>query len=307
MYTTIIITYAAGVPEILDVCLASLARHDAGMPCEVKVVTDALGFTEAKKVIEHSPLEDCTLNDYNIGAFKTGSEMHGKLLDTAVRNCDTEYILTLDSDCFPVADNWLGRLMDLHKGGYFISGILWPWIQPPADLNKATIEYKIRKYQCYDCTQVACQLIRRDFLVDNNISFIGSRDTGFSVIDKAWERGLTVGGLMPTRCPKPKAGVDPELNRMCCVVYGDMIYHQGAATRSVTVGDIDPQGWLEEARKRVLQEKGAEWILKPGNSYQYNMSREEEVAQFKMEGMFASMRNYLLTHGRLFEPEWGFH
>lgn len=111
---------------------------------------------------------------------------------------------------------------------------------------------------------------------------------------------------MPTRCPILKEGIDPELNRMCCVVYGDLIYHHGAATRSVTMGSIDPQGFLEEARKRVLQEKGAEWILDSKNSYQYKFDKEEAVAQFKMESMFASMRDYLLTHGRLFEPEWGF-
>jgi hypothetical protein len=304
---TIIIAYAAGVPEILDVCLASIERHKAGVPYFLKIVTDAHGYIEATGEASKYPLLLPEVIAYTIGDYKTGSEMHGKLLDAAVKDCDTEFILTLDSDCFPVADNWLGHLMALHNQGTFVTGIIWPWIQPPTDLDRTTIEYKLRKYQCYDCTQVACQFIRRDFLVDNHVSFLGSRDTGFSVIDKVWEKGLTVGGLPPSRCPMPKEGVDPELNRMCCVVYGDMIYHQGAATRSVTTGDVDPQRWLEKARQRVLKEKGAEWILKPENSYVYKFDKEEAVAQFKMEGMFNSMRTYLLTHDRLFEPEWGFH
>ena len=303
---TIIIAYAAGVPEILDVCLASLERHDPGVPVSIRVVTDNAGFLEATKVtMEYSSL-GVSVYSYQIGEYKTGSEMHGKLLDAAVRDSNTEFILSLDSDCFPVADNWLAHLMGMHEHGAFVTGILWPWIPPPPDLDEITIEHKIRKYQCYNSTQVACQLIRREFLIENNLSYIGSRDTGFSVLDKVWEKGLTVSGLMPTRCPVMKEGIDPEMNRMCCVVYGDMVYHHGAATRSVTVGNVDPQGFLEEARQCVLQEKGAEWILKPENSYEYKFDKEEAVAQFKMESMYASMRQYLLTHDRLFEPEWGF-
>jgi hypothetical protein len=305
---TIVIAYAAGVPEILDVCLASLARHKPGCPVKkVKVVTDVSGYLEAVDVLNRYPELPLEAAAYNIGTYKTGSEMHGKLLDMAVTDSDSEYILTLDSDCFPVADNWLAALMEMHRNGLGIAGILWPWIPPPADTDEDTIEYKIRKYQCYNCTQVACQLVERDFLVKNSVSFLGSRDTGFSVIDKAWEMGMKVGGMMPTRCPTSTwLEIDAEMNRMCYVIYGDMVYHHGAATRSVTTGHVDPNGFFNDARERVIREKGAEWMLEPGNSYQYKFDKEEGVAQFKMESMFASMRVYLQTHDRIFEPEWGF-
>lgn len=304
---TIVIAYAAGVPHILDVCLASLSRHKPGCPVKkVKVVTDVCGYLEAVDVLNRYPELPLEAAAYNIGPYKTGSEMHGKLLDMAVIDSDSEYILSLDSDCFPVADNWLAALMGMHRQGLGIAGILWPWIPPPAEVDEDTIEYKIRKYQCYNCTQVACQLIERDFLVKNSTSFVGLRDTGFSVIDKAWSKGMKVGGMMPTRCPIPKEGVDPEMNRMCSVIYGDMVYHHGAATRSVTVGNVDPLGFFDEARERVLKEQGAEWLLEPGNSYQYKFDKEEAVAQFKMESMYEAMRKYLETNDRLFEPEWGF-
>lgn len=303
---TIIITYAAGVPEVLETCLASLERYDAGIPSKIQIVTDARGYVEAIGEASKYPLLEPDVTAYEIGEYETGSEMHGKLLDLAVKDADTEFILTLDSDCFPVASKWLWYLMKMHNEEAFVTGILWPWIQPPKDLDEATIEYKIREYQCYDCTQVACQLIERNFLIENNVSFVGKRDTGFSVLDKVWEKGLKVTGLMPTRCALPQEGVeppvDPEVNRMCCVVYGDMIYHHGAATRSVTTGNVDPMGYFDEARRRVIAEKDAGWLLKPENSYAFKFDKEEQVAQFKMEAMFASMRLFLLTHDRLFEP-----
>ena len=303
---TIIITYAAGVPEILETCLASLERYDAGIPSKIQIVTDAFGYVEAMGEASKYPLLEPEVTAYEIGVYETGSEMHGKLLDLAVKDADTEFILTLDSDCFPVASKWLWYLMKMHNEEAFVTGILWPWIQPPKDLDEVTIEYKIRKYQSYRSTQVACQLIERDFLIENNVSFVGTRDTGFSVLDKVWEMGLTVGGLMPSRCALPQEGIeptiDPEFNRMCCVVYGDMIYHHGAATRSVTTGNVDPMGYFDEARRRVIAEKDAGWLLKPENSHVYKFDKEEETAQFKMTAMYASMRLYLLTHDRLFEP-----
>lgn len=300
----ILIAYAAGVPDILNTCLASLARHDPGVEVDIGVITNQHGFFEALDVAMDYPSLGASTSSYDVGVCKTGSEMHGKLLDLAVRDSDTEFILSLDSDCFPVADGWLKYLVDMHKLGNFVTGILWPWIQPPIELNKDTIEYKIRKYHCYNSTQVACQLIRRDFLIDNDLSYVGARDTGFSILDKVWEKGLKVGGLMPTRCPKIEEGLDPEMNRVCSVIYGDMVYHHGAATRSVTMGNVDPHGFLQKARDRVQKEEGAEWLLNPENSYSYGFDKEEQVAQFKMDSHYASMKEYLLTHDRLFEPSW---
>jgi thiamine biosynthesis protein ThiC len=83
-----------------------------------------------------------------------------------------------------------------------------------------------------------------------------------------------------------------------------MIYHQGAATRSLTVGSIDPDGYMDNARKRIKWEEGAEWLLSPESSYEYQFDKEEEVAQFKMESHYAAMRQYLLNHDRLFDTSW---
>jgi len=295
---TVLITYAAGVPEIFEVCLASLARHEPGVPVKIRVITDKFGYAEANDVVGNFSFLNPAVYCYNIEDYKSGSEMHGKLLDMAIELVNTDYFMTLDSDCFPIASNWGKKLIDLDGE---VTGILQPWIPAPEDIDEATIEYKIRKFHCYNCTQVACQLMRRDFFVENKLSFLGSYDTGFGIIEKLWEKGLKVKGLMPSRCPIPKGGIDPELNRICSVVYGDTFYHHGAATRKNVTGDIDPYGFFEDARKRVLEEKGAEWLLDSANSYQYKFDKEEEVAQFKMESMYMAMRDYLLTHDSLFD------
>ena len=321
MSVTILIVYVAGTADMLDVCLASLKRHPGGIPYKVRIITkaskiscqisdknDLMAFAKygasddyAEAMNVASCYENIEVWSYEIGYTLTGSEMHGKLLDKAVYDVDTEYVLTMDSDCFPVADNWLQYFMELHRLGAEITGILWPWIPPPANLNKNTIEYRVRKNHCWNNTQVVCQLVKKSFVIQNGLLFNSGDDTGFSLCEFAHSKDLLVTGLKPTRCALPKGNLDPEMNRHVCVVYGDMIYHQGGSTRKKQGASVDPLGYYDEARERVFREKGAEWILKDENSYRYRFDKEEDVAQFKMNAMFAEMKKYLETHDTLFD------
>jgi len=300
MATTALIAYAVGTEQMLDTCLSAIERHIPGEELIVRVITDQWGYGGALDAIAS---HNANVLVYDIGFVDNGSEMHGKLLNSAIKEVDTEYVLTLDSDCFPISDNWLGHLVGLHKQGSEIAGILWPWIPPPEDLNKAEIEYRIRRNHCWNNTQVVCQLVRKDFVVQNGLSFVEGDDTGFSICDAARSRNLLIGGLMPTRCALPRGDLDPEFNRHVCVIYGDMIYHQGGSSRKAQGASIDPLGLYDEARERVFQEKGAEWIMADGNSHRYRLDREEEVAQFKMNVMFREMLKYLETHDRLFDSK----
>ena len=227
--------------------------------------------------------------------------MHGRLLDLAMADVTTERVLTLDSDCFPVANGWLKVLVDMADGG--VSGILWPWVPPPPDLDPKNIESRVRTYHCWNNTQVACQLVRADFVRDNRLMFIRGEDTGFEILDKAHEMGLPVRGLMPTRCALPDGGFDAELNRHVCVVYGDCIYHHGGATREKDGAVLVRGPIYDGAREKVLRE-GAEWVLDDALSHRYVFDREEEVAQHKMEAMYEDMVRYLGTNDRLFLGGW---
>ena len=296
---TILVAYAAGTSEMLDVCLSALDRHSAGVECNVLVVTDGFGWGEAIEVASNH--KEGIPIAYDIGPTANGSEMHGKLLDRAIKNVESEYILTLDSDCFPIADGWLGDLLGMIQGNIVLSGILWPWVPAPKSLNEATLEARIRKNHCWNNTQTACQLMKRAFIVDNGLSFTGGDDTGFEICKKVHQLGYGLTGLMPSCCALPEGNLDAEMNRHACVVYGDKIYHQGGSTRRLQGAVIDPLGFYDKAREKVFKEKGAEWIMVSGNHHRYKLDREEEVAQFKMALMFDEMKKYLTQRDRLFD------
>jgi len=327
MDTTVVITYIRGTQDMLKVCLAALNRNNAGLPCKVKIITDLDGFNEAKSFLPADtdidytqeilgPPEtiksniiircarglskDMILEAFNLGTTPiSGSTMHGVLLDAAMKSIDTDYVLTLDSDCFPIAPNWLKKLMDMQDNGATLSGILWPWIPAPSDIKPGEIEYRVRRLHCWNNTQVACQLVKTSFIRDNNLSFTPGDDTSFRITEKVWQLGQRIEGLMPTCCPVPVGeGLDPEFNRHRCVVYGDMIYHHGGATRQKQGVGIDPYGFFTAAGDRVFAELGAEWILR--ECYRFKFDREEEVAQYKMRSMFQGMVQYLRNNDSLF-------
>jgi hypothetical protein len=293
---TILIAYYPGTKEILDTCLSSLFRHDAGADFKVKVI-GINGMIDCQDVLGRFDVELVTHNE---DPRAIGSRVHGRLLDLTVPDVDTSYFLTLDSDCFPVADGWLALLLAEYDFGANLPGIVWPWIPSPPDIKPGEIEYRIRKYHCWHNTQVACQLVRTGFVRDLGLKYELGDDTGFMLLDKAHQLGTTMKGLMPTKCPLPEGDLDPEMNRHCCVVFGDKICHQGGATRSGQGASVDPSGYYDKARQRIIDEKGAEWILEDGNHHAYQFSNEEEVAQFKMRAMFREMTNFLQGSSSLF-------
>jgi len=299
MSTTTLIAYAAGTMEMLDVCLSALERHKSGVDNRIRIVTNAIGYAEALSVTSEHNAEVVA---YEIGMTPNGSIMHGMLLDAALNDVETEYFLTLDSDCFPVADDWLLDLLRMMDDGAILAGILWPWIPPPNDIDEMTMEYRIRINHCWNNTHVACQLARKAFIVSNALRFVDGDDTGFEITERARTLGMKIDGWKPSRCALPVGEFDPEMNRHVCLIFGDKMYHQGGSTRKLQGAKIDPLGIYDAARERVFAEKGAEWILQDANSHKYLFDREEEVAQFKMRTMFDEMRRYLERNDRLFNP-----
>ena len=77
-----------------------------------------------------------------------------------------KWLLTLDSDCFPVADGWLTDLLAMKAS---VAGILHPW-QPPSDeLDPTTIEWRIRSEWNWNNTHVACQLTRLHYTNEHGL------------------------------------------------------------------------------------------------------------------------------------------
>ena len=285
---TIIICYQQGTSNILATCLASLARHTKDVPYKVVVLTrgrecdtDLEQLRTAYANVLAVPLME--IDD------KVSSRVHGMMLDAFVPSrIDTEYVLTLDSDCFPIADGWLSELLGMMGNGARITGILHPWAPPSAGMSQKKLEWRVRSQHCWETTHVACQMLKTEDVYLLGQKYNTGDDTGLALTKKAKSLGWKADGFKVTRCPKPIVGrIDPEFNRYVALVYGDRIYHHGGFTRTTVLGD-EPVfrkefGWVID---RVITERGAEFLLDDGISYRFKLNREEEVAKEKMQRLF---------------------
>jgi len=286
-HITIVTCYKAGTSSMLEACLASIERHTDDVKHTV-VVQTKMGEADVNDGIWELQNRYSFFLREIVVPPSNASKAHGFMLDSFIPECvAAEYVLTLDSDCFPVADGWLSSLIDLLKEGVAIAGILHPWAPPPADMKKTKIEWRVRSQHCWQNTHVACQLIRTEDVEKLGKKYNEGDDTGLAIVTEAKKRGWTVDGFMPTRCAKPIIGkIDPEFNRYVCMIYGDAVYHHGGFSR-VTGGDEpvfkDDFGWVTE---RVIKERGAEFLLDDVNCYRFKFDKEEEVAAEKMQRLF---------------------
>jgi hypothetical protein len=287
---------------MLETCLLSLRRHDAGEPNVVVVLAgDREAYAEACDVSSCFPVE---VRLYDSTGARTSSGRHARMLDAALADSGSERFLTLDSDCFPVADGWLSALAALKKD---VAGILWPWVPPPSPVEKSTIEWRLRRQHCWNNTQVACQLLSTAKAREMGLRFgdPDGDDNNFGLMDKAHAAGMSVGGLMPTMCVLPDdTSFDPEANRMVGVVYGGLVYHHGGASREKKGEMYVDSSLFGSARQKVLDMKGAEWVLEEGNHHAYRMDAEEEVAQFKMKMVYRDAITFLGKNSSLFGGGW---
>ena len=307
---TILMAYMSGIPKMLEVTLSALFRHDAGYPYRLRLITDAKDERAMSDVMDvvsgRRDFPAMRVDRYSVGEARTGSGQHGRLLDRALQDVNTEFFLTMDSDCFPVSSGWLSTLLDWQAPDVAASGILWPWKPASDDLDAKTIEWRIRQSHCWNNTQPACQLIRTNLMKEKGWKFADSDgdDTNCGFMIKAHEAGYRVVGLIPTRGPLTDQEFDPEMNRHESIIYGDLIYHHVGASRDFKGETKDKANLFQDARDRVYNENGAEWMLQPGNSHVFKMDREDEVAQFKMRQMYQAMVSYLERNDNMFSKNW---
>jgi hypothetical protein len=289
MKVEIVTCYKAGTLPIMAAWVAAVGRHTKGDDCgftvlvkkgEAEELKDGIPWMWPAKVVEVEVGSDCV----------SAARVHGKMLDAYLPSgVRADMVCTMDTDCFPVADGWIEGLVGMLEGGVRVAGILHPWAPPPDDMKRTRIEWRVRSQHCWRNTHVACQMLRTADLVAMGVGYSGGDDTGLLIPRKAQEMGWKVSGYMPTRCPVAAEGkLHPEFNRYVSLVYGDKVFHLGGYTR-VSMGDKDVYeeefGW---AKKRVLAEKGAEFLLDDSLSYRFAFDREEDVAKEKMDRIFGT-------------------
>jgi len=282
---TIVICYQPGTASLLRICLSSIMRH-TDIPYRVDVLT-----TEIDKGLQELKQQNIRLFEYKDPDQRSSSRLHGWLLDSHIPDSvETKYVLTLDSDCFPVADGWLYQLYDMLAWDTKIAGILHPWSPPPDDMPHSKIEWRVRSQHCWNVTHVACQMIRIEDLRTLGKKYNEGDDTGLAIPLEAKKRGWGIDGFKVTRCPRPapaEDAIDPEFNRYVHLVFEDKVYHQGGGTRTSVCGEQPALertfGW---AREKVELLQGAEFLLERDMSYWFKFDREEEVAAEKMQRLF---------------------
>jgi hypothetical protein len=295
---TIFIAYVSGTSAMLAACLASIKRHNDPRIALIYIVTAEGGVDVGlQEVIQRYRGPGMPLNVYEVEREHiVPMREHGSILDRAIgKVLVTEYLLTLDSDCFPVADDWLDELSLMLGYGWVVSsGILHPWVPPPEELSANSIERRVRSQLCSSMTHVACQLVRTEdalSAIRAGHGYATGDDTGFGLIGHISRLPRYTGkarciGYSLKRCPRPDVPSDLEFNRYSCLVYGDKMIHVGGHSRITRCGEEDVCPSVSWAVSRILEECGAEFLLEPENSYLYRFDKEEEVAKEKFQRMF---------------------
>lgn len=282
---------------MLTACLKSIQKHTRDVEYEVLLVNaedlvDKTMMYNVPKLTDTVTLKNLRYAGLSLTPEGASSKTHGKMLDEVIPSrVSSKYILTLDSDCFPVADGWLSELISKLENGAMMAGILHPWLPPPEDMPRNKIEWRVRSQHCWNNTHVACQLIRLDDykqLHDKGCRYNTGDDTGLSLVKMVTAAGGKIDGFKASRCPIVWEGdLDPEYNRYVCLVYGDKVYHHGGFSRKRGQGDemvfVKSFSWCEDM---VLWGHGAQFLLNDRFSYQFKFDREELIAKEKMQRLF---------------------
>lgn len=136
---------------------------------------------------------------------------HGPAMDLAFLRASTEYVVALDVDAFPVADDWLATLLEPLRHKKFVSGA-----------------QALRGY-IHPC----CLAMRTEYFARRRHTFtphVGTWDPDHLGRDE-WDTGESITrreGLARVRAfPRTRVRGPLQLG----TVFGDFVYHNGASTR----------------------------------------------------------------------------
>lgn len=212
-------------------------RHSAAPDARLVVVDNASTDGTREWLALLADRGDLTLvrSDVNLG--------HGPALQRALQATDAPFVVTLDSDAFPLADDWLPRLEARLRGSVKVAGI--------------------RHHRGY--IHPACLMIARETLEALGLHFLNEKDRPSRLdvaerLSREVERhGFQLAGLERTgarRRGSPSEPVDLGAS------YEGIVYHQWYTTRSVRAGggpvdDVPPEA-VEAALRELFDEDAAE-------------------------------------------------
>jgi glycosyltransferase involved in cell wall biosynthesis/SAM-dependent methyltransferase len=210
-------------------------RHSAAHPARLMVVDNGStdGSGEWLSMLAKRGDIDLLRGDFNIG--------HGPALEWARRSVRSPYLVTLDSDAFPVSEQWLPELQSRINGRVKVAGILHH-----------------RGYIHPSCLMTAAETLdewKLTFL--NEKSGPARLDVGERISLDVKRRGHEISGLARTaeRC---RGSVSEPV--YLGSVYEDLVYHHWYTTRSVLSTQVDdvPRESIDDSLRHLLQESDAE-------------------------------------------------
>jgi hypothetical protein len=192
----------------IKICLEQLERHTGDSSYDV-LVWDNSFLPEHLEILEGNPL---------VSVFserdKRKDVRHGRALDRLLRKVpeETEYVVTLDTDSFPIRDGWLENLTGRLDAGAWIAGVWRDEMAP-----------RIQPY-----VHPSCLAARRDTLLELDVQFarkpqVHRVDVGQNITNAVISAGGSISRLRRSNAR--------NMHFLMGGIYGDLVYHHGAGSR----------------------------------------------------------------------------
>jgi hypothetical protein len=159
---------------------------------------------------------------------------HGQALDRLITLLPDhiEYVVTLDTDAFPVRSGWIHNLIGRLEAGAMLAGVWRDEMAPKID----------------PFIHPSCLAARLDTLRELNASFAkgDAQDVAQSYTRAVVEKGGSVSRLRRTN--------QRNLHFLMGGLYGDLVYHQGAGSRNAqfwTSTDLQGDEVIREALRNA--------------------------------------------------------
>jgi hypothetical protein len=190
----------------VDLCLRQIARHSRSSDYEV-LVWDNTWMPEHKELVEQHP---------KVRRFEPrdpGRDLrHGQSLDRLVKKVrpGTEFVITLDTDSFPIRDGWIENLTGRLTDDVLLAGV---WRDEMLPKKPAFVH-------------PSCLAVRKRTLADLEVGFAigGGNDVAATITSAVLERGSRTSRLHRSNRWQP--------HFLMGAIYGDLVYHQGAGSRA---------------------------------------------------------------------------
>jgi glycosyltransferase involved in cell wall biosynthesis len=221
--------------DVVRISTLRTLRYVAGQSARLVVVDNGStdGSGEWLSMLAGRGDIDLIRNDFNIG--------HGPALELARRAVRSPYLVTLDSDAFPVSDAWLSELRSRLDAHVKVAGILHHrgYIHP------------------------SCLMVGRDTMDAWKVTFLNEKsqpsrfDVGERISHEARRRGHDVSGLVRTEESRRGSASEPVFLGS---VYENLVYHHWYTTRSVLSKQVDdvPRDALDTSLRDLVQGSDAE-------------------------------------------------